>query len=54
MAGSAKIFFKDFACSSKIKPAVVGLSKESTTSLIAKNRKVNHKKHDLPYQIINE
>ena len=29
------MFFKDFACSSKIKPAVVGSSKEFTTSLIA-------------------
>jgi hypothetical protein len=38
MAGSAKIFFKDFACSSKIKPAVVGSSKEFTTSLIAENQ----------------
>ena len=30
------MLFKDFACSSKIKPAFVGSSNELTTSVIAK------------------
>lgn len=35
IAGSARMLLSDFACSSKISPAVLESSKELTTSLIA-------------------
>ena len=40
IAGSARMFLSDFACSSKIRPAVLGSSKELTTSSIAIKRSI--------------